>query len=139
MVTLHSKTFQLIWGTWILILGVSLLFIHTIQYVHSFSEYLRAFIILDMPSSWCPTFLILYGIATLAAYLLSDSRFKKAFTVIARFAGVILLPIGIYATYTFTLEDPFVFEFIYFFAQTIHISEILTGLFTVFLLAKSKK
>ncbi len=131
MATLRSKKFQLIWGTWILFLGVSLLFIHTIQYVHSFSEYLRAFLILDLPASWCPTFLTLYGIATLAAYLLGDSRFKKVFSVMARFAGLLILPIGILATYTFTLEEPFGFDFMYIYAQTIHISEVLTGLLTI--------
>jgi len=141
MVNLQSKNFQLIWGTWILILGLSLFFVHTIENVHSFSEYLNAFVTLDMPSSWCPTFLTLYGIATLAAYALADSGLKKAFTAIALFAGLVLLPIGIYATYTFTIMETFAFDFMYIYAQTIHISEILTGLgpLTIFLLAKLKK
>ena len=137
MIDLQSKSFQLIWGTWILILGISLLFIHTFQYVHSFSEYLRAFIILDMPASWCPTFLSLYGFAVLTAYLLTESRINRAFAVLALIAGIFLLPIGIYTTYTFTVEQPFTFDFIYIYAQTIHVSEFLTGLLTIFLLVKS--
>lgn len=96
-----------------------------------FSEYLRAFVILDLPASWCPTFLTLYGIATLAAYFLGDSRFKKVFSVMARFAGLILLPIGILATYTFTLEEPSDLISCILYAQTIHISEVLTGLLTI--------
>ncbi len=141
MINLQSKNFQLIWAIWILILGLSLLFMHTIENVHSFSEYLNAFVTLDMPSSWCPTFLIIYGIATLAAYALADSGLKKAFTAIALFAGLALLPIGIYAIYEFTLTSPFGFDFMYIYTQAIHISEILTGLgpLTIFLLAKLKK
>jgi len=134
MLILRSKKFQLGWAVWILFLGVTLLFVHTFQNVHSFSEYLNAFLILDMPSSWCPTFLILYGVASLASILIS-----KAFTPIARFAGLVLLPVGLYATYEFTFQpsgDPLP---IYIYAQAIHISEILTGLFTVFQLVKRKK
>lgn len=131
MMTLRSKNFQLLWGAWVLILGISLFFVHTIHYVRSFSEYLKAFVIMDMPSSWCPTFLTLYGIATLIAHLLDGSRFKECFAVTARVAGLILLPIGIYATYEFTLNEPFAFDFIYIYAQTIHISETLTGLLTI--------
>lgn len=131
MMALRSRNFQLLWGAWILILGISLFSVHTIHYVHSFSEYLKAFLIMDMPSSWCPTFLTLYGIATLTADLLGGLRFKEWFTVIARIAGLILLPIGLYATYEFTLYEPFSFDFIYIYAQTIHISETLTGLLTI--------
>ena len=129
--TLSSKNFQLLWGASILFLGISLFFVYTIHYFHSFSEYLRAFLIMDMPSSWCPTFLTLYGIATLIANLLGRSRFKEWFTVTARVAGLILLPIGFYATYEFTLYEPFSLDLIYIYAQTIHVSETLTGLLTV--------
>ncbi len=139
MITLHSRRFQLVWATWTLILGVSLVFVHTIHYVHSFPEYLQAFLNLDMPASWCPTFLILYGIAVLAAYSMNNSMLMKLFISIARLAGFMLLPIGIYAMYTFTLESTLALDFTYIYAQTIHVSEILTGLFTAYLLTGPKK
>lgn len=135
---LHSKTFRLIWAIWVLILGASLLFVHTLQNISSFSEYLRAFIIIDLPASWCPTFLTLYGIATLVMCLLSSSKLKKVFTIISRFAGLVLLPVGILATYEYTIGDPFTFEIMYFYAQSIHVSEVLTGLLTIYLLVKPK-
>ena len=106
MIDLHSKGFNLIWGTWTLLLGVSLFFIHTIHHVHSFSEYLRAFVVFDLPASWCPTFLALYGVATLAAHLMDDVRLGRIFNYAAHFSGLILLPIGISATYIFTLAEP---------------------------------
>jgi hypothetical protein len=133
MLFLHSKKLQLAWAIWALLLGASLLFIHTLQHVHSFSEYLRAFIVLDMPSSWCPTFLILYGITSLLSL-----SFGKIFTPLARLTGLVLLPVGLYATYEFTFQsfsDPLP---IYIYAQAIHVSEILTGLLTIFLLVKRK-
>ena len=139
MVNLQSRNFQLVCGAWILILGLTLLFVHTIENVHSFSEYLNAFIILDLPSSWCPTFLTLYGISTLVANLLGSTGLKKVFTAISLFAGLVLLPVGILATYEFTLGSPFGLDFMYVYAQTIHVSEILTGLFTIFLLTKLRK
>ncbi len=131
MIDLHSRRFNLIWGTWTLFLGVSLFFIHTIHYVHSFSEYLRAFVVFDLPASWCPTFLTLYGVATLAAHLMDDVRLGRIFNYAAHFSGLILLPIGISATYIFTLAEPFGFNFIYVYAQTLHISEVLTGILTI--------
>ncbi len=139
MVDFHSKKFQLVWAAWILTLGVSLFFIHTIQNVHSFSEYLRAFAALDLPSSWCPTFLTLYGTSALVASLLGGSTSKKAFTVIAQFSGLVLLPVGILATATYTLDEAFRLDPMYLYAQTIHISEVLTGLLTISLLAKAKR
>ncbi len=139
MKILHSKTFQLIWATWILALGVSLFFVHTIQCISSCPEYFRAFVALDLPSSWCPTFLILYGVATLIAVFLSHPKLKKVFMVISRFAGLILLPVGIYATIGYTVGDPFRFELMYFYAQSIHVSEVLTGLLTIYFLIKPKK
>ena len=132
----HSKTFKLIWAIWILILGVSLFFVHTLQNVSSFSEYLRAFLVIDLPASWCPTFLTLYGIAVIIATLLSRSGVKKVFMIISRFAGLVLLPVGIYATYTFTLDEPFGLNLMYLYAQAIHVSEVLTGLLTIYFLAK---
>jgi hypothetical protein len=132
MTALRSKNLQLLWGVWILFLGISLFLVHTIHYVDSFSEYLRAFMVMDMPSSWCPTFLTLYGITVPTAQLLGNSRLKEWTTITGRVAGLILLPIGIYATYEFTLNEPLTFDFIYIYAQTIHISETLTGLLTIF-------
>ncbi|MFC1651560.1 hypothetical protein ACFL24_00180 [Patescibacteria group bacterium] len=133
---LHSKVFQIIWVIWILILGVSLLFVHALQNLSSFSEYLRAFLTLDLPASWCPTFLTLYGVATLIAVLLSNPGVKKVFTIISRFAGLVLLPVGILATYEYTTGDPFTFELMYFYAQSIHVSEVLTGLLMIYFIAK---
>lgn len=131
MLNLRSKKFQIAWGVWTLILGVSLIFFNLLPNIHSFSEYLNAFLVLNMPSSWCPTFLTLYGVATLAGNFAG-----KIFTPIARFAGLVLLPIGLYAAYGFTFQstsDPLP---IYIYAQTIHVSEILTGVYTIFLLAR---
>ncbi|MBL7118421.1 peptidoglycan DD-metalloendopeptidase family protein [Candidatus Bathyarchaeota archaeon] len=113
--------FRLVWAVWMLFLGVSLILVHTAHHVHSFSEYLWAFVVLDMPSSWCPTFMVLYG----AAVLLNLRR-------VSRFAGLVLLPIGVYTLTTYTLEVPFSFSlFDYIYPQTIHVSELLTGLMTL--------
>jgi len=136
---LRSKVFQVIWAIWVLILGVSLFFVHALQNLNSFSEYLRAFLIIDLPASWCPTFLTLYGVATLIAVLLSNSKFRKVFTVLSRFAGLILLPVGILATYTFTIDEPCRFSPMYIYAQAIHISEVLTGLLTIYFLVRLRK
>ncbi len=133
MLNLRSKKFQAAWAIWTLLLGVGLLFIHTLQHVHSLSEYLRAFLTLDMPSSWCPTFLILYGATSLASLFLS-----KVFTPIARLAGLVLLPMGVYTIVTYTLMSSFDPLPIYIYAQTIHVTEFLTGLLTIFLLIKKK-
>jgi len=80
--------------------------------------------------------LTLYGVATLIAVLLSSSGVKKVFTIISRFAGLVLLPVGILATYEYTMGDPFTFELMYFYAQSIHVSEVLTGLLTIYFLVK---
>lgn len=75
----------------------------------------------------------------LKSYLYIFLGFKKVFTAISRLAGLILLPVGLYATYEFTFQsasDPLP---IYIYAQTIHVSEILTGLLTVFLLVSLKE
>jgi hypothetical protein len=136
MAFIRSKTFQIIWAGWTLILGISLLFIHTLQNINSFAEYFKAFLILDMPASWCPTFLVLFGASTLLANLLGGSGVKKILIGLSRVAGLVLLPVGLYATWEFTFHsagDPLP---IYIYAQIIHVSEILTGLLTVFLLTK---
>ncbi len=131
---MKTKKFQIGWAIWTLILGISLLFFHTFQYVSSFTEYLKAFAVFDMPSSWCPTFLTLYGTTSLIANLLSSISSKKVFTYISRFAGLVLLPVGLYATYEFTFNSMGEPLPIYIYAQTIHISEILTGLYSIYLL-----
>lgn len=138
MVDLASREFRIAWAVWALVLGVSLFFIHTIQYVHSFSEYLNAFMMADFPASWCPTFLTLYGLTTLAM-LFSSARVKDVFTTLSIFSGLVLIAIGTIVLITFTMEEPFALEFMYIYAQTIHVSELLTGLFTVYHMFKSKK
>jgi hypothetical protein len=132
-INLHSKKIQLGWAIWILFLGISLLFFHTLTHINSFSQYLNAFLILDMPSSWCPTFLILYGLFSTASY------FFKPLTLLSRITGLVLLPIGTYTLITYTFSGFFDTLFIYFYAQTIHVSELLTGLWTVFLLIKKNE
>ena len=139
MIDFKSKNFQLIWGAWILLLGISLIFMHAINAIGSIFEYLNAFLILDMPSSWCPTFLTLFGVATISKTLVDNPRIKRIFTILSWIAGVVLLPVGIYVTITFSITEVFSLDFMYIYAQTIHISEVLTGLFTVFLLVKLKK
>jgi hypothetical protein len=139
MTTFRSSKFQLIWAVWILILGASLAFFHTFQHVHSFSEYFAAFLRLDMPSSWCPTFLTLFGAASISARFLGDSAVRKVLVFAGRFAGLVLLPVGLYATYEFTAGEAARLDFMYLYAQTIHISEVLTGMFTILLLLRRGK
>jgi hypothetical protein len=136
---INSKKFQIIWAVWTLILGISLAFVGVFQEIHSFSEYLAAFPNLDMPSSWCPTFLTLFGVSTLVAVLLGESVLKKVFTVLSRFAGLVLLPVGLYATYEFTFGEPCRLDLMYVYAQAIHVTEVLTGLLTIFLLVRPKE
>ena len=139
MADLRSRRFRLVWGLWalwILLLGLSLIFVHAIYHVGSVSEYLWAFVILDMPSSWCPTFLSLYGFAALAAFFLVNPKLKKISGNIAMFAGLVLLPVGIYATIEFTAQQAFAFSFDYLYPQAIHVSEVLTGLLTIYLWRK---
>lgn len=131
------KKRQIIWAIWILILGASLFFGYLINSISSFLEYLRAFTIFDMPASWCPTFLTLYGLSTLL--MLVNKPINKVFTFISNFSGSLLLLIGIYALYTFSVVEPISFTFMYIHAQAIHISEILTGIFTLSFILKKPK
>ena len=135
MIDLRSKNFRLAWAGWMLFLGVSLFLVHTIWNVHSLADYINAFITFDMPSSWCPTFMTAYGISIMALHFLN--KYKKVFAAISKFAGLGLLPIGIYTLSSFTDMEAFSFSLDYIYPQTIHISQILTGLLTVYLLVKS--
>lgn len=124
-----SRKFQIGWGIWALVLGVSLAFVSLFQDINSFGEYIRAFILLDMPNSWCPTLLTLFGLSSLLG---EKVKYIKYFT------GLVLLPVGLYATYEFTFQntgDPIP---ICLYAQTIHITEVLTGIFTVLTLTNKK-
>lgn len=120
-------------------MGLSLVFFYIFNNVRSFSDYLRAFLILDMPASWCPTFLTLYGAASLIANFLSSAGLKRTFAALSSFAGLMLLPVGIYAAYSFTRGQTFGFSFMYLYAQAIHISEVLTGILTVYLLVREEE
>jgi hypothetical protein len=129
MQLLHSKKFQIGWGIWTLLLGVSLAFFSLFQEIHSFDEYINAFITFDLPNSWCPTFLTLYG-----ASLISSHYFGEVCKWVSRFSGLVLLPIGLLATYEFTLHSGGESLPIYIYAQIIHITEILVGVYTVYLI-----
>lgn len=135
---LQSRRFRVVWAVWTLILGLSLAFFVGTEHVASFSDYLNAFLSPDMPASWCPTFLTLYGVATILTVILGSSRIKKIFLGLSVLAGIVLLPVGIYATYEYTLfsmNDPLP---MYVYAQAIHASEILTGLFTIYYVLKKR-
>lgn len=138
MINLQSRNFRIGWAVWALVLGASLFFIHTIQYVHSFSEYINAFMMADFPASWCPTFLILYGVSTLAMHF-TGAKAKDVFTTLSIFSGLVLLAVGTIVIMTFTAEQPAGIEFMYIYAQTIHVSEVLTGALTLYQMHKTKK
>jgi len=135
MIDVSSKDFRIKWAAWMLFLGVSLFFVHTIWYVHSFSDYIRAFIEFDMPSSWCPTFMTVYGVSTLAFYFLD--KHKRIWNALSWFTGFGLLPIGIYTLSSFTAMESFNLSLMYIYPQAIHVSQILTGLLTFYFFAKS--
>lgn len=134
MINVRSMNFRIAWAVWMLLLGVSLFFVHTIWNVHSLADYINAFMAFDMPSSWCPTFMTAYGIATLAGHFLD--KYKKVFAAVSKFTGLGLLPIGIYTLSSFTVMEAFSFSLDYIYPQAIHVSQILTGLLTVYLLTK---
>lgn len=125
MLGLRSKRFRTIWSYWTLVLGVSLFFFHAFPSVNSVGEYLNAFLVFDMPSSWCPTFLTLYGASSLLFRI-------KVFNFLAKFSGVVLLPIGVYTLVTYTLGSQADSLGVYIYAQTIHLSEFITGVYTVY-------
>jgi hypothetical protein len=135
--TIKKKDFQIKWATWTLFLGITLFVGYVFKNVHSLEAFFQAFITLHMPASWCPTFLTMYGLATILSYKLRKKKSRKIAQNVAYFAGLVLLPIGLYALYTFSLEQPFSFRIMeYVYPQVVHFTEIVTGLFTAYVLLK---
>ncbi len=128
MIDVASERFQLLWAGWMLFLGVSLIFVHTIWHVHSLGDFVAAFMAFDMPSSWCPTFMTVYGFSTLAARILDDRRLRGALRALSGFTGLGLLLIGIYTLYEFSTMETFSLSLWYLYPQAIHVSQLLTGL-----------
>ena len=57
-----------------------------------------------------------------------NATHKKILGFLSKLSGIILLFVGIYATYEFTFAEQLAFDFMYIYAQTIHVSEILNAL-----------
>ncbi len=136
VIDVDSGRFRLVWAGWMLFLGVSLFFVHTIWYVHSWGEFIDAFVAFDMPSSWCPTFMTAYGVSTLAARVLGGRRPERALRRLSLFTGLGLLPIGMYTIYEFSSMEAFSLSLWYIYPQLIHVSQFLTGLMNASYLSK---
>lgn len=128
VIDVNSGRFQLVWGVWMLFLGVSLFFVHTVWYVHSWGDFIGAFVAFDMPSSWCPTFMTAYGVSTLAARFLVGGRLGGVLRGLSLFTGLGLLLIGMYTMYEFSSMEAFSLSLWYVYPQGIHVSQFLTGL-----------
>lgn len=133
MIKFSQKKPQLIWALWMIGLGISLLLLYTSGYVRSLEHYAKAFLVPDLSFSWYPTFLIIYGIATLCELLGG-----KLFTPVVLFTGLALLPLGIYTTSTYNLGSSIDTTTVFIYMQLVHISEFLTGVFTLFKLLQKK-
>ena len=131
VIDVNSVRFRLVWAVWMLFLGVSLFFVHTVWYVHSWGEFIDAFVAFDMPSSWCPTFMMIYSVSTLAARVLVGGRLGGMLRGLSLFTGLGLLLIGLYTIYEFSSMEVFSLSLWYIYPQVIHVSQFLTGLMNV--------
>ena len=108
------EKFLLGWNIYILLLGISMIITLVIPNI---GQYFISFITGHPEYSWCPTFLTLYGATMLLGY-------KK----IGYVAGIILLPLGIIVSINgFMYMNPTDF-----YPHLIHISEVITGILTVY-------